>query len=107
MNASKLLDAFKEKFGMKTDADVAYVFDVHPQQITDWRSGHREIPLLIALRLADHLGYAWVRDAILFGLVPEEEHQVFKAHDNDRMRERAELHHAKKKKNKNVDKKAN
>jgi hypothetical protein len=88
MTSNELLDAFKTKFGIETDADLAYVFDVTRPQVADWRAGHRPIPMLIKWRLLDHLGYAWVRDAVLH-FVAEDEHRVFKQRDSERMLERA------------------
>lgn len=95
MKNSELLDAFKRKFGLETDADVAYVFDVTRPQIVDWRTEHRPIPMAIKWRLLDHLGYAGVRDTVLYFL-PEEQHKALKKLDSERMLARAAAREAKK-----------
>jgi hypothetical protein len=85
MNNQTLLDSFKEKFDLKTDADLCRVFEMTRPQLADWRSGHRPIPILIKWRLIDHLELGGMHLLPLF--VDPEQHALDMAADLKRVQE--------------------
>ena len=70
MTPRELIDALKDRFRCDSDAQAGALIGASRQQVNDWVTGHRPMPLTSKLKAADKLNYGWVRDAILF-LAPE------------------------------------
>ena len=62
--SKKLIEEYKIKFD-STDEDVGKALGVSRSVITEARNGTQELKLEFKLKLADKIGYAWARDAIL------------------------------------------
>jgi hypothetical protein len=62
LNTVELIDLFRSKFGVKTDAHMAKLLDVNPDYLKFWRSGHIAMPLSMRLRLQTHTGQVDVVD---------------------------------------------
>lgn len=88
MTNAELIDAFKRKFNLDSETDVAVILDVSTSVLGQWRTSHRPMPVSVKFRLLDHLGYAWARDALAF-FVPEDVHATLIADDMERMLQRA------------------
>ncbi|WP_126448207.1 hypothetical protein [Sulfuricystis multivorans] len=91
-----LMDRVKEKFGLKSDSELARMIGVHKSVLSEIRScaknvanGNtpegkaRTLTALQRLRAFNHLGYAWARDALMAAF-PEAVREELRKNDNER-----------------------
>jgi hypothetical protein len=83
MTNQELLDKFKEKFALMTDADLCRVLDVGRPQVNNWRTNHRPMPNKYRWRLIDHLGLGGMHLLSIF--VDPEQHVLDMAADLKRV----------------------
>jgi len=80
-----LLDRFKKKFNIVHDAEVARILGCSRGLLPDIRNPEkpRKLTPLQKLRIYDHLGYAWARNALI-ALFPEKLAEDMRRWDNER-----------------------
>ncbi len=84
MNNRELIDAFKVRYSLTHDLDVAVVLDVARPSISDWTSGKRPMPVPTKFRLLDHIGYPGT-EAFLKLFVDVDEHKQLMEIERERI----------------------
>lgn len=57
MKNRELIDRFKQAHGLAYDLDLAFVFGLSKQQLSDWVNDKRPIPMPVKFRLLSLIGY--------------------------------------------------
>ena len=66
MTPELIIDLVKKRFGERSDARVAYLLDVTPPELANWKNKHRPMPMHVKLRAAVLLDLPWAREAKAF-----------------------------------------
>lgn len=57
MNNRQLIDRFKHAHGLQLDLDLAAIFGLSKQQLSDWVTDKRPIPMSVKFRLLHLIDY--------------------------------------------------
>lgn len=72
MTNKELIDQFKAVHNVKTNKEVLEILGMRAKsaQVTDWRNGHRPMPLSIKFQLLEHISHPYSREFALLFLDP-------------------------------------
>lgn len=77
MNNRRLIDRFKQAHGLQFDQDMASIFHLSKQQLSDWVNDRRPIPTPVKFRLLHLIDYPRAAEfAALFVDATEHERSV-------------------------------
>ncbi len=66
MTDKELVQALKNKFGLRYDIEVARLLNISKQNLAGALAGTRRLPITARFLGYDKLGYAYTRDAVLW-----------------------------------------
>ena len=98
-----IIEKLKKRFNFSSDKAVADHLKISKQNLSDYKSGRRDLSIAAKIRAWDSLGYAITRDMLL-SLLGDEGKRIIEI-DNERAADRAKR--AAEKANKNGDQETN